>query len=299
MDDRLRGLARKQLGLVSRRQALELLTADQIRRRLRTHALEAVRPGVYRIAGAPESWEQAVLGACLAVPGSAASFRCAAALWGLERFRRDLVEITVPERERRRLEGVIVHDSAVVGPLHRATVGVIPVTSPARTLCDLTAVETRWPVERAVDEALRKKLVTLRTLTRVAAALEGRGRMRCTVMREILEARAPGFHPGESDPELRIMKLLARAGLPAPMPQHRVRLGKRTIRIDLCYPEQKIAIEYDGWDHHRGRQAFDDDRARANDLVLLGFRVLRFTSKSTDQTIVDTVATALAGACVV
>jgi very-short-patch-repair endonuclease len=69
-------------------------------------------------------------------------------------------------------------------------------------------------------------------------------------------------------------------------------VGGRRYRIDLCYPDAMIAIEYDGWDFHRGRQAFDKDRARANDLVVLGFQVLRFTSRSTDMVIVDTVRAA-------
>ncbi|MDQ1431149.1 MAG: hypothetical protein QOF40_1751 [Actinomycetota bacterium] len=119
------------------------------------------------------------------------------------------------------------------------------------------------------------------------------------MIREILERRAPGYHPGESDPEKRIAELLVRAGLPSPTRQHRVRLGTRTVRIDLCYPSAKIAIEYDSWVFHNGRQAFDDDRARANELVILGFIVLRFTSQSGDQAIVDTVGAALARACVV
>jgi very-short-patch-repair endonuclease len=291
-------IARGQLGLVSRAQALAFMTPGQLRHLVRSGRLERVRPGVYRLAGAPESWEQSVLGACLAVPDAVASFKCAAVLWGLEGFAREGIEITVSARNRRRLGGVAVHDSCVVGVRHRAVVGRIPVTSPARTLCDLTAVERSWRVERAVDEALRRKLVTLPALARVAEDLEGRGRRRCTVMRAILEHRLPGYHPGESDPEKRIAELLVRAGLPAPAQQHRVRLGTRTVRIDLCYPSAKIAIEYDGWDVHKGRKSFDDDRARANELVIMGFSVLRFTSRSGDQAIVDTVGGALARACV-
>jgi hypothetical protein len=299
MSKPMAALARRQHGLVTRAQASGLLTADQLRHRLRTGQLELVRKGVYRVAGAPGSWEQSLLAACLAVPGSAVSFRAAAALWDFESFPRDGLEITVPERSRRRLDGVIVHDSAVVGNLHRATVMGIPVTSPARTLCDLTAVERPWKVERAVDEALRRKLVSLRALATVAEELHGRGRRRCTMMREILEHRLPGSHPGESEPERRIADLLVRVGLPEPARQHWVRLGARRYRIDLCYPEHRIAIEYDGWDFHKGRRAFDNDRARANELVLLGFSVLRFTSRSSDQTIVETVDAALTRACVV
>jgi very-short-patch-repair endonuclease len=54
-----------------------------------------------------------------------------------------------------------------------------------------------------------------------------------------------------------------------------------------------IAVEIDGWEHHRTRTAFDHDRARANDLVVAGWQVLRFTSSMTDAQAVATVRTAL------
>jgi very-short-patch-repair endonuclease len=168
----------------------------------------------------------------------------------------------------------------------------------ARTLCDLTAVVRPWMVERAVDEALRRNLVTLRRLAHTADQLAGRGRRRCTVMSEILESRLPGYEPGESAPEKRIAELLERSGLPKPTRQHRVRIGSRTARVDLCYPKERVAIEYDSWKHHSGRRAFDADRARSNELVLLGFAVLHFTSRSGDEAIVDTVRTALVRASV-
>jgi very-short-patch-repair endonuclease len=57
------------------------------------------------------------------------------------------------------------------------------------------------------------------------------------------------------------------------------------MRIDLAYPDVKLAIELDGWEFHGGRTAFDADRARANDLVLAGWTVVRFTSRSADSDI--------------
>ena len=186
-----------------------------------------------------------------------------------------------------------MHDTQVDGPEHLAFVEQIPVTSMARTLCDLSAVVRPWTVERAVDEALRRTLVTLPSLTCVAESLDGRGRRRGTVMREILAARAPGFHPGESAPELRISRALVAAGLPTPVHQCPFRIGKRTVRADLAYPDAGIVIEYDGWDFHSTRTAFDSDRARANELEILGLTVLRFTSKSSDAQVVATVRAAL------
>ncbi|WFE23794.1 hypothetical protein O7621_11285 [Solwaraspora sp. WMMD937] len=48
--------------------------------------------------------------------------------------------------------------------------------------------------------------------------------------------------------------LLHDAGLPRPVPQHKVAdpQGRFIGRVDLAYPQWRIAIE-DGGDHHRGR----------------------------------------------
>ena len=153
-------------------------------------------------------------------------------------------------------------------------------------------------VERAVDDALRRKLVSVKSLARVADALGGPGRRRSTVMRNVLAGYCEGIEPGDSPPEARIARLLLRAGLPKPRQQCRVRLGRRTIRIDLAYPDAMIAIEFDGYGFHATRSAFDNDRARANELEILGWTVLRFTSKSTDEEIVRVVSAALALASV-
>ena len=69
------------------------------------------------------------------------------------------------------------------------------------------------------------------------------------------------------------------------MQQHPLRIGGRSIRIDLAYPERKVAVELDGWEFHRTRSAFDDDRRRANLLVAHGWTLVRFTSRSTGEEI--------------
>ena len=293
-DSRLADFARSQHGLVTRAQARSVLSSHTLDDWVRRRRLEPLRRGVYRVAGAPGSWQQGLLAACLAAGANAyASVRSAAAVHSLEGFGRDGFELTQFGQRPSIIDGVLIHESAVFAADHLTRVDSIPTTSVARTLCDLTAIEPPWIIARAVDESLRRKIVTLQALAQVAEALEGRGRHRCTVMREILEHRQPGYHPGDSDPEQRIAELLVRAGLPDPTRQLWVRIGAKRYRIDLCYPEHKIAIEYDSWGFHRGRQRFDDDRARGNDLVVLGFQLLRFTSRSGDQAIVDTVGAAL------
>ena len=55
-----------------------------------------------------------------------------------------------------------------------------------------------------------------------------------------------------------------------------------------------LAIELDGWEEHGLRSAFDADRVRGNELVLAGWRLLRFTWSMTDAEIVAAVAVAIA-----
>jgi very-short-patch-repair endonuclease len=288
--------AERQHGLLTRPQIGRLLTRHQFAGALRAGRLAIVRPGVVRVAGTPPTWEQAVLGACLAAgTGTVASFRTAARLWtfaGLDGF--DGLEITTPSRRRSRIAGVTVHDTMVLGPAHVSRRNQIPTTSPARTLCDLTACCPPWDVERALDDALRRKLTTLHRLERVFLDLAQRGRRRSTVMRALLEARLPGFDPGDSDMETKLVRWIVGAGLPRPVQQHRVRISGRAYRLDLAYPDLLVGIEYDGWDPHRTRVAFDGDRARQNPLEIIGWLILRYTSKSTRQVVVREVGDALA-----
>lgn len=84
----------------------------------------------------------------------------------------------------------------------------------------------------------------------------------------------------ESSPESRLRLALVLAGL-APVSQHVVTDSRGAVvgRVDLAFPEHRIAIEYDGWAAHQRGDAFRRDRQRQNALVAAGWRVLRFTAE--------------------
>lgn len=79
--------------------------------------------------------------------------------------------------------------------------------------------------------------------------------------------------------ESRLRLDIVLAGLPEPVPQYEVfdSIGRLIGRLDLAYPDLKVALEYDG-DHHRERDQFRRDAVRLNHLRLLGWTVLRFTA---------------------
>lgn len=48
-------------------------------------------------------------------------------------------------------------------------------------------------------------------------------------------------------------------------------------KVDVGFPRQKVAIEVDGLAFHSATEDFHADRLRQNNIMLMGWQVLRFT----------------------
>ena len=126
--------AGRQHGIISFDQLADLgYDRRQIQYRINAGLLVRVYRRVYGVPGA-RMWsvEFRVMAACLAAYGLA-SYRCAAALFGLRRVTSDRVEITGEGRRAPRLPGVRGHRCDSLESQDRATIAAIPVTAPART----------------------------------------------------------------------------------------------------------------------------------------------------------------------
>lgn len=153
----------------------------------------------------------------------------------------------------------------------------IPVTTPARTLIDVAAVSPPLAVEEALDDALRRKLVSIPRLRWRLEELNARGRSGITVIRRLLDVRDGLGRVPESVFETRLLRAMHAAGL-RPVLQHEVRARGRLVAIiDFAFPDVKVAIEADGFRWHSGRARWDIDRARRNELTLLGWRIIHVT----------------------
>jgi len=288
-DAAVAAIARRQHGLVTLAQLRLHLSPAEIRHRVDRGRLQRVFAGVFRVAGAPESWDHMALAAVLASgEGAVVSFLAGAYVWNIAGFwEQPQCEITTPSRRRTRLEGVIVHDSEILDGLHVDRRRGLPITSLARTLCDLTACCSPNQVGRALDDALRRKLTSLRRVAAVFDDLATRGRRRSTIMRELLAERGPAFHPGDSDPEVRMVRVLVAAGLPKPVQQHRVRIEARTYKLDAAYPSYKVGLEYEGFDYHIGRTAFDARYERDRLLKRDDWYIVYVTSRTAEARVVS------------
>ena len=83
----------------------------------------------------------------------------------------------------------------------------------------------------------------------------------------------------DSPMETRLRMLLVLAGLPEPQVNLKIRHedGGILLRFDLCYPEVKVAVEYDGRQHVETLEQWERDVERRDDTD--GWRVVTVTSK--------------------
>lgn len=213
---------------------------------------------------------------CLSSPRAVASHRAAADLWGLDGVDGQFVEVTVPHGVH--LRRGVTHRSDDLADFEVVEREGVPCTDPTRTLIDLGAVVADNAVERALESALRRRLTSLPRLRWRLKALARPGRPGPPSLRRVLEHRPPGAPPTESELETLFLQCLRAAGVRQPLRQHRVRLsGGRWVRLDDAYPDEMVFVELDGWATHGNRRAFGRDRQRQNQVVLLGWRPLRFT----------------------
>lgn len=284
-------IAARQLGLVTRRQAIAAgMTRHMVAARLNSTTWERTHPGVFRIAGTPPSWNQKVMSAVLAAGEAAlASHQTAAALYGLDGADRSRIEITVGGVAPLKLHRVVAHRSLVLDERDRAIVDGIPATSVSRTLADCSGVLSLGQLARALDDGLVRRLVTLDAVREVATRLGPAPGRRITRLRLLVAERGIEADTSGSRPEMRLFRVLRDAGLREPVSQHPVRVDGHSFLIDAAYPEERLALEYQGFDPHRTRSAFDSDARRTRTLTAAGWRVLYFTSRDSDADIVSAV----------
>jgi predicted transcriptional regulator of viral defense system len=157
--DRVRQLAERQHGVISRRQLLECgLSGTRIARWLEAGWLHRVHPHVYAVAHSALSLDGR-LNAALRYGGDRAAFShtTAAWIWSLTEAQPSHIHLTVSGR-RRSLPAVRIHHSRGID---RATCDELPVTSLARTLVDIAAMLSPRQLRRALSEADYRGLLEL------------------------------------------------------------------------------------------------------------------------------------------
>ena len=135
-------------------------------------------------------------------------------------------------------------------------------------MLDLAGVVGGATLEEAVDDVLCRRLCRLDEVTAPT------GRRGSAALRAVLEAWNGDALP-DGVAEMRVVRRLLAAGLPQPVRQYEIYANGRFVaRVDLAYPQVRLAIELDGFRWHAGRGPFRSDRLRRNRIEAAGWRLL-------------------------
>jgi Transcriptional regulator, AbiEi antitoxin/Protein of unknown function (DUF559) len=219
-----------------------------VRDRVQVGRLHRLHRGVYAVGHRSLSWRGRWLAAVLAAgDGAVLSHSSAAALWQFLRPISGPIHVTIGAASHRaRRPGLRIHRSRTLTPRDITRRHGIAVTTPARTIEDIRGEVEPYLFRRALRQA------------------------------EIAGHRVP--HLGRvkrtrSDLELLFLGFCDDHALPRPLVNRRV----HGHRVDFYWPEQRLAVETDSWDYHRGSVAFEDDHGRDLELRAHGITTRRYT----------------------
>ncbi len=164
--------------------------------------------------------------------------------------------------------GAVVHHTSLLEAADASSDGPIPLMRPARVVVDLLGAVPKEALFALADDVLWR-LETPRFLMWMwDRAAHGFHR---ALFEEVLLPWTAG-PPAGSPKEISLSRVLQVHGLPRPVRQHPVHVpGHEYPRLlDLAYPEERVAPEYDGKRAHGPRQ-FDADSEREDEIGQLGW----------------------------
>jgi hypothetical protein len=271
-DARLARLAARQHGVVGLAQLLALgYTRHMVHRLLGQGWLHRLYPGVYAVGhrrlNVRGRWMAAVL-AC--GEGAVLSHRSAAALHDLQAIPGGLIAVTATTRHH--LPGICCHWAR--RPLDRADVTVIDgiaVTRVARLMLDMAEVVSEQRLGWLAQAAERQDKLDLLAVEAVMARSPGRHGHQ--PLSRVLGGLQPDPPWAQSDLERAFLALVGGAGLPQPA----LNVVVAGVVVDAVFWAQRLVVEVDGWQFHKTRRSFEQDRRRDIALQIAGYRVIRLT----------------------
>ncbi len=281
-DDLAAAIAAEQMGVLSRRQALQAgITARMISRRLARRRWHEVHTGVYAMAGSAADHRRQLWAAVLhAGPGCPIALHTAGRLHRLdEAFDPPEVMLLVEGERRNPPPGVIWRRQVDLTDGDVVRIDGLPVTSIPRTAMDLAADPevsiTR--LRRLVESAVVDRRMEITDFAMVLARLRRSGKTGVRKMSQVLDDLGPGTTMAASELERLMDQVIRLAGIPEPSHEHPLPgAWDRPGFVDRCWPEARLVAEADGRRWHTRRQQMSIDHDRSLDAQVAGYQTSRF-----------------------
>jgi very-short-patch-repair endonuclease len=204
----------------------------------------------------------------------------AAALWAIRPSSRERIDVTVAHRSRS--STLIRRHISEVPEDERTVEEGIPVTSVPRTILDLAATEPTDVVENLLREQEHRRLWDRLSLPDLIERYPGkRGSRKVRAALERLEEEPEGRK--RSKLEERFAPFLRQHRLPLPRFNDWIMMGASRCQVDCHWPGTGQIVELDGWQSHKTRSAFREDRARDRKLRVAGYSITHITWNQLDD----------------
>lgn len=269
-------LLRRQHGVIARAQAFERgLGKEQVRYRLRDGGpWQRMLPGVYLTHTGLPSADQRELGALLyAGPRAVLTGPASLRRFGLVVPRAGTVDVLVPAEEQRRDAGFVRLHRTIRLPKGFCVAGEVRYALPPRAVADAA----RWltdigEVRAVVAESVQRRMCSIEHL---AEELEHGPKQGSALLRRALAEVAGGVR---SAAEGQLHALIKRSGLPMPMFNPRLFVGRAFLAVPDCWwPEVGVAAEVDSRAWHLSPRGWENTLARQARMAAAGIIVLHFT----------------------
>ncbi len=274
-------MAARQHGVVSRRQLAERgLTSKAVRHAVASGRLAWASPRVLTVVGSPDTPLRRLAAAVLDASDAALALHTAIALWGVPGWDLEpahLLTTRTPHRGSRRLG--VVHSAVRLTEGDIGEVHGLRVTTPVRTLIDLSGRLHPAKVADLCDDLLRRRLMSLETFHSSVGALPRFGGIGgYALLRSLVAERPLGYRPTGSKLERRFEEILERAG-EAPF-ERQVDLGDDEGwigRVDFADRRLKVIVEVQGETFHSSLSDRRRDAERFRRLRAAGWIVVEVT----------------------
>ena len=193
--------------------------------------------------------------------------------WLLDRRERLALHVSLADRSRRKLPGIVIHRPRSLPPADTTTFLKVPATTPTRIIWDLAAVLPSLPLRRAFEKAERNgklRRPRLRELLENSPTHKGAG-----AIRELLARRVVPLAEVRSWLEGLLHEICTEHSIPFPA----VNVPLLGYEVDFLWESARVVVEADGGDHLSASQR-DRDNQRDTDLQRAGHLVRRYSSSA-------------------
>jgi hypothetical protein len=244
----------------------------------RNGLLIRVRRGVYRVGGQGFGFEEALhLAQKVMNEQQAIGARSALAVWDMPGGGRGRVHVVGPKGCNTGSSLLSIVEVRDLRPADMTTRNGLRVTTATRSIIDASRYCSPEKIGEQLTDGVNRRLFTYDQVALRLSEVSRPGKRGIAKLRDVLATRIDDPGRQLNSYERAAKKLFLAAGCPMPVSQFHVATGERSYFVDFAWPESCLLVECDSMLAHSTPEQLQSDLRRQNDLISLGWTLVRFT----------------------